>query len=314
LSVDYASREGPLTAVRNVDLSVARGQFLAIVGESGSGKSTLCNAVARLLPTSARVTAGEVLFKGRNVLKLKDGELRRLRWTELAVVMQSAMSALNPVLTIGEQFDDAIRAHKKPSRGEVQAQTADALEMVGIAARHAKSYPHELSGGMRQRAMIALALAFRPDLLLMDEPTSALDVVAQRALMSEIKALQEELGFAVMFVTHDISVVSSFSDRVAVMYAGELMEENATENLFSALHPYTVALLDSFPSIATPRSRLEGIRGAPPNLRALPAGCSFSPRCPSVMPQCHEVKPPLVRVAAASVRCLKYDGTPHGHK
>jgi peptide/nickel transport system ATP-binding protein len=307
LSIDYGAGADAVRAVTQVDLTVERGEFLAVVGESGCGKSTLCYGIAQLLPPSAQIASGEVVFNGTNLVTLQESQLRRLRWRDYAVVMQSAMNALNPVLTIRDQFGDVLVAHERVSKRDAAERAAAALRMVGVAPAHLDSYPHQLSGGMRQRAMVAMSLLFTPDLLIMDEPTSALDVVAQRALMREIKRLQDEIGFAVMFVTHDISLVSRFSDRVAVMYAGQVVELNETRNLFDALHPYTAGLLDSFPSISNPKARLEGIPGNPPDLRAPPTGCRFNPRCPSRFDACDKVTPAFLPVGDAVVRCHLYD-------
>jgi peptide/nickel transport system ATP-binding protein len=219
--------------------------------------------------------------------------------------MQSAMNALNPVQTIGQQFNDTIRAHRdatiSPDRG------VEVMRLVGIDPIHLKSYPHQLSGGMRQRSMIAMALLFTPDLVIMDEPTSALDVVAQRSLMVQIKELQRELGFAVLFVTHDMSLVSHFSDELIVMYAGLVAEVGVTRQVFdSPTHPYSRGLLDAFPSIRGPRVELTGIPGTPPDLAHPPSGCRFHPRCPVVRPQCLTVEPELYQVGAAQARCLRH--------
>ena len=307
LTVDYGDENAAICALSGVDLVVNEGEFLAVVGESGCGKSTLCFGIAQLLPATARIVRGSVVFKGTNLVTLHEKQLRRVRWREYAVVMQSAMNALNPVLTIGEQFRDALEAHERISKREARVRAEKMLHMVGVAPSHVKSYPHQLSGGMRQRAMIAMALLFTPELLIMDEPTSALDVVAQRALMRQLKELQRRFGFAVLFVTHDVSLVSRFSDRVVVMYAGEIVEVNDTRRLFDACHPYTVGLLQSFPSITNPEIRLEGIPGQPPDLRSPPSGCRFHPRCGSQMPQCRSVAPRLCRVGEALVRCHLYN-------
>jgi peptide/nickel transport system ATP-binding protein len=221
--------------------------------------------------------------------------------------MQSAMNALNPVMSVGAQFADALRAHGMSSRKAIAARSAEVLRLVGIDAVHLKSYPHQLSGGMRQRAMIAMALLFTPDLVIMDEPTSALDVVAQRSLMTQIKELQREFGFAVIFVTHDMSLVSHYSDRLMVMYAGQVAESGATRRLFEApLHPYTRGLLEAFPSIRGPKVPLEGIPGAPPDLSLIQNGCRFHARCPVEMPQCATTAPALLDHAGTDVRCLRY--------
>jgi len=223
--------------------------------------------------------------------------------------MQSAMNALNPVKSIEAQFRDAMRAHGVTARADVADRSAEVLTMVGIDPAHLKSYPHQLSGGMRQRSMIAMAMLLTPDLVIMDEPTSALDVVAQRSLMVQIKQLQQELGFAVIFVTHDMSLVSHFSDRLMVMYAGQVAELGPTRHVFdSPLHPYSVGLLDAFPSIRGPRVPLTGIPGSPPDLARPPAGCRFAPRCPKVMSRCEQEPPELYSVDGISVRCFLHDG------
>jgi oligopeptide/dipeptide ABC transporter ATP-binding protein len=310
LSVAYATDTGPVVAVDHVDLEVGRGEFLSIVGESGCGKSTLLFAIARLLgsPLPGEVVGGQVLFHGRDMVRLDERQLRHVRWRELSVVMQSAMNALNPVLTVAAQMRDACRAHSDMSDAEIEARSKEVLRLVSIDPVHLRSYPHQLSGGMRQRAMIAMALLFTPDLVMMDEPTSALDVVAQRSLMVQIKQLQEQLGFAVVFVTHDMSLVRHFSDRLMVMYAGQLVELGSTRRLFDEpLHPYTRGLLEAFPSIHGPKLRLLGIPGSPPDLLRPPAGCRFAERCPSVEDRCRLASPPLYQVDGSVVRCVLHE-------
>jgi peptide/nickel transport system permease protein len=307
LSVAYATDSGPVVAVDHVDLELARGEFLAIVGESGCGKSTLLYAIARLLgaPLPGEIIGGRVLFQGRDLVLLEERELRRIRWRDLSVVMQSAMNALNPVLTVADQMRDACRAHSNMSKAEIEARSREVLRLVSIDPIHLHSYPHQLSGGMRQRAMIAMALLFTPDLVIMDEPTSALDVVAQRSLMVQIKELQERLGFAVIFVTHDMSLVSHFSDRLLVMYAGQVAELAQTRELFDRpLHPYSQGLLEAFPSIRGPKVRLTGIPGSPPDLAKPPAGCRFAARCRYVEPRCTAAEVPLYSVNGSLVRCV----------
>jgi peptide/nickel transport system permease protein len=307
LSVAYASDGGPVVAVDHVDLELARGEFLAIVGESGCGKSTLLYAIARLLgsPLPGEIVGGRVLFQGRDLVLLEERELRRVRWRDFSVVMQSAMNALNPVLTVADQMRDACEAHSDMSKKEIEARSRELLRLVSIDPVHLHSYPHQLSGGMRQRAMIAMALLFTPDLVIMDEPTSALDVVAQRSLMVQIKELQEQLGFAVIFVTHDMSLVSHFSDRLLVMYAGQVAELAETRDLFDRpLHPYSQGLLGAFPSLHGPKVRLVGIPGSPPDLANPPAGCRFAPRCPKVEPRCTATEVPLYPVDGSLVRCV----------
>src|SRR5437763_1227024 len=307
LTVAYATDGGPVVAVDHVDFELGRGEIRAIVGESGCGKSTLLYAIARLLgsPLPGEIVGGRVLFQGKDLVLLEERELRRVRWRDLSVVMQSAMNALNPVLTVAEQMRDACRAHSNMSRAEIEARSREVLRLVSIDPVHLHSYPHQLSGGMRQRAMIAMALLFTPDLVIMDEPTSALDVVAQRSLMVQIKELQERLGFAVIFVTHDMSLVSHFSDRLLVMYAGQVAELSRTRELFDRpLHPYSQGLLEAFPSVHGPKVRLLGIPGSPPDLARPPAGCRFAPRCPVAQPRCTAAEVPLHSVNGSLVRCV----------
>jgi len=310
LSVEYLLEGGIVLAVDNVSFSLEHREFLAIVGESGCGKSTLLFAIAHLLSPPAEIVGGSVTFKGRNLIRLTDEALNAIRWKDLSVVMQSAMNALNPVKSIGAQFKDAMRAHGVTSRQEIASRSAEVLKMVGIDPVHLQSYPHQLSGGMRQRSMIAMALLFTPELVIMDEPTSALDVVAQRSLMVQIKELQEQFGFAVIFVTHDMSLVSHFSDRLMVMYAGQVAEVGSTRNLFdSPAHPYTAGLMEAFPSIRGPRQALSGIPGSPPNLTRRAEGCWFAPRCQKVFERCHAERPDLYPVDGRQVRCFLFDGT-----
>jgi peptide/nickel transport system ATP-binding protein len=307
LSVDYLTDAADVRAVDRVSFTVEPGEFVGIVGESGCGKSTLLFGVGQLLSPPGEVAGGTVTFRGHDMVRLSGDELRNMRWRDYSVVMQSAMNALNPMKSIGAQFKDTLQAHATLSPQEIRQRSAEALGLVGIDAAHLDSYPHQLSGGMRQRAMIAMALLFTPQLVMMDEPTSALDVVAQRSLMSKIKDLQRTLGFAVIFVTHDMSVVSLYSDRVMVMYAGQIAEAAPTEAIFDhPLHPYTRGLIDAFPSVTGPRRDLLGIAGSPPDLARLPTGCRFHPRCPEVMPVCRSHEPELYQVGDADVRCLLY--------
>jgi peptide/nickel transport system ATP-binding protein len=309
LTVDYATSRGDVRAVDRVDLDVHSGEFLGIVGESGCGKSTLLFGIAQLLSPPAGITGGSVMFGGRNMVGMTDKELCSVRWRDYSVVMQSAMNALNPVKTIGAQFSDVMHAHDKLSSQRVRQRSAEVMQLVGIDPVHLRSYPHQLSGGMRQRAMIAMALLFTPDLVIMDEPTSALDVVAQRSLMVQIKELQVQLGFAVVFVTHDMSLVSHFSDQLMVMYAGQVAESGPTRRVFDdPLHPYSQGLLEAFPSIRGPRVHLSGIPGSPPDLASLPSGCLFHPRCPKAMDRCRTSRPELYEVDGVQARCLLHEG------
>jgi oligopeptide/dipeptide ABC transporter ATP-binding protein len=310
LSVAYASEQGPVVAVDDVSFDLGRGEFLGIVGESACGKSTLVYAIARLLgaPLAGEITDGQVLFKGQDMVTLSDKQLRHIRWRDYSVVMQSAMNALNPVLTVAAQMRDACEAHSTMNKRQIEARSREVLRLVSIDPVHLHSYPHQLSGGMRQRAMIAMALLFTPELIIMDEPTSALDVVGQRSLMVQIKELQEQLGFAVIFVTHDMSLVRHFSDRLLVMYAAQVAELGVTSQLFrKPLHPYTEGLLEAFPSIHGPKEQLLGIPGSPPDLLRPPAGCRFAPRCPHVFSRCTAERPRLLEVDGELVRCFLHE-------
>lgn len=307
LSVAYATDVGPVVAVDDVNLDLHNGEFLAVVGESGCGKSTLVFAITRLLTAPAAITGGSVIFRGQEMAQMRDKELRHLRWRDFSVVMQNAMNALNPVMTVGQQMRDACKAHSAMSSEEIAQRSAEVMRLVSIDPIHLNSYPHQLSGGMRQRAMIAMALLFTPELIIMDEPTSALDVVGQRSLMRQIKELQDRLGFAVIFVTHDISLVRHFSDRLMVMYAGQVAELGDTSTLFETpRHPYARALLEAYPSIRGERVALTGIAGSPPNLLTPPPGCRFQPRCADAMPECSLTEPPIYQVGGSEVRCLLY--------
>jgi peptide/nickel transport system ATP-binding protein len=307
LSVDYLTEAADVRAVDRVSFTVEAGQFVGIVGESGCGKSTLLFGVAQLLSPPGEVVGGQAIFRGRDMVRLGPDELRHMRWRDYSVVMQSAMNALNPMKSIGAQFRDTLLAHGTPSNDEIRKRSGEVMNLVGIDAAHLRSYPHQLSGGMRQRAMIAMALLYTPQLVIMDEPTSALDVVAQRSLMIKIRELQQTLGFAVIFVTHDMSVVSRYSDQVMVMYAGQIAEAAATETIFERpLHPYTRGLMSAFPSIRGPRRELIGIPGSPPDLAHPPTGCRFNPRCPEVMPDCLTREPELYPIGDDLVRCLLY--------
>ena len=307
LSVSYLTDTAEIGAVDRVTLTLQAGEFLGVVGESGCGKSTLLFAIAQLLSPPAEITSGRVVFRGQDLVRLSDSELRHVRWRDYSVVMQSAMNALNPMKSIGAQFKDTMRAHERISADAIRTRSAEVLHLVGIDDAHLESYPHQLSGGMRQRAMIAMALLFTPQLVIMDEPTSALDVVAQRSLMTQIKELQQQFGFAVIFVTHDMSVIAHYSDRVMVMYAGQVAEIGDTGSIFeSPLHPYSRGLLDAFPSVRGPRRPLSGIPGSPPDLGRPPSGCRFHPRCSEAMAQCTTTEPPLYSVGDTQVRCLLY--------
>ncbi|GIU91665.1 MAG: peptide ABC transporter ATP-binding protein [Acidimicrobiia bacterium] len=306
LSVAFDSPQGPLLAVKEVDFEVHRGRVLGIVGESGCGKTTTVLGALRLLPPGGAVVEGAAFFDGQDLTRLDDQALRRLRWARVAIVFQGAMNALNPVRTIGSQIAEAIRAHS-PDTDKVAAiqRAGELLELVGIPARRVKSYPHELSGGMRQRAMIALALACGPDLLVADEPTTALDVMTQAQILNLLEDLQRRLSLAMVVVTHDLGVVNHACDDVLVMYAGRVVETGSVDRVFrSPQHPYTRLLLEAFPSLEEPERELVSIPGAPPRLAEMPRGCRFAPRCPYAFDRCHEEEPALVSTPSGRAACF----------
>jgi peptide/nickel transport system ATP-binding protein len=301
LRVDYGAGPGAVHAVIDADLTLYSGQVLGLAGESGSGKSTLAYATTRLLRAPGMITGGEVLLHGGpghtlDLLDADEKQLRELRWSRVAVVLQSAMHALNPVFTVGAQLADVLHAHlPQLDHRDRRERSGALLEMVGINADRLASYPHQLSGGMRQRVMIAMALALEPAVVIMDEPTTALDVVTQREILQELTALQRRLSFAVLFITHDLSLLVEIADSIAVMYAGRLIEQAGAAALYRApRHPYTLGLLGSFPSLHGPRTRLTGIAGSPPDLRDPPPGCAFHPRCGYALDICRMDLPAML--------------------
>lgn len=303
VSVDYVTDYGNARAVNNVSLDIMPGETVGLAGESGCGKSTLAFAISNLHGAPALISEGEILFDNRDVLKMSAEELRKFRWNEASMVFQSAMNALNPVITIGAQITDVILAHKKVSVEEAWERGEELLETVGIHSSRMTSYPHQLSGGMRQRVVIAIALALRPRLIIMDEPTTALDVVVEREIMDELYALKKEFGFSILFISHDLSLMGEIADRIGIMYAGRLVELGTSAEILSTpVHPYTKGLVASFPTIHGPKVRLEGIPGNPPSLLDLPAGCAFAERCSQRSEICGRSVPDLVphgsRIAA----------------
>lgn len=310
LDVTYVTEDGEVPACRDVDIQLRRGEILGIAGESASGKSTLLNALSRLQRAPAVTSAGSVIFHPNDggpvdLTALDEEHLRRYRWDSLSIVMQSAMASLNPVMRLDSQFIDVIMEHDKSMTKEsAKRRAGELLEMVGIPAARLRSYSYQLSGGMQQRALIALSLASNPEVVFMDEPTTAVDVVMQRQILTQILQLQATLGFAIVFVTHDLSLLLEISDRIAIMYGGRVVEVGMPEQLYAnGQHPYTRGLRASFPPLSEPVTRLSGIPGTPPDLLDLPTGCSFSPRCPLAIDRCRTERPELRPTATGVTAC-----------
>ncbi|GAA2839593.1 ABC transporter ATP-binding protein [Crossiella cryophila] len=311
LNVDYGVGEQAVRAVREVNLTLHRGEVLGLAGESGSGKSTLAYGLTRLLPPPGVVRSGQVIYHDPNgepvdILRLSIPELRRFRWAETSLVFQGAMNSLNPVHKVSTQLTDVIKAHEPGStRAARRARAKELLDLVGISADRLDAYPHQLSGGMRQRVMIGMALALQPQIVIMDEPTTALDVVTQRQILRQLVDLRERLDFSVLFITHDLSLLVEFADRIAVMYGGRIVEQAPSTQLYrDSLHPYSDGLLHSFPALRGPRRELTGIPGSPPDPRALPSGCSFHPRCPQAFEPCAQRVPVLGPPAGTAERTV----------
>jgi peptide/nickel transport system ATP-binding protein len=300
LSVTYRTEGGDLPAVREVDLDVGAGETVGVAGESGCGKSTLASTVLRLQARSASVQ-GQVLVDGEDVQTMAWGALRALRWAGASMVFQGALHSLNPVQRVGAQIAEPIRLHDPDlARVRLDERIVELLEQVGLPASRARMYPHQLSGGQRQRVMIAMALACRPRLIIADEPTTALDVMVQAQVLDLLSGLVAEFGVGLLLISHDLSVLSATCDRVVVMYAGRIVEQGPADGVFdAAAHPYSRALAAAFPRVGDPAARYApaGLRGDPPDLRALPAGCSFRPRCPREVAACADAEPPLIEVA-----------------
>ncbi len=310
LEIKYHTREGVLTAIRNTSFEVNESDIVGIVGESGCGKSTVASAVMRLLPPNGEISSGQILFQGRDLRQLDKEEMRAIRGKELAMIFQDPMTSLNPVFSVEDQMIDALRAHQETGEPQfhqaLRARAVEMLDRVGIAdaARQIKEYPHQFSGGMRQRIMIATALLSNPAILIADEPTSALDVTLEAQIVDLIKSLRDELGTAILYITHDLGIVAQLCDQVLVMYAGNIVEAGETLTIFEKpQHPYTRALLRSHPTRSLLAGRLRTIRGRVPSLKELPVGCKFAPRCDYALAACHTTEPQLIQVGGHRVLC-----------
>ncbi len=315
LSTHYVSARGTRVtrAVDDVSLVLDQGQTLGIVGESGSGKTTLALTLLRLLPPAARIVSGEILFEGADLLKKSDGEMRRIRGKRIAMILQDPMASLNPLFTVGDQVAEPIRVHEHASRGNAWGRALELLKAVRIAApeTRVREYPHQLSGGMRQRIVGAIAISCEPRVLIADEPTTSLDLTIQAQYLKLLRDLQRSHNLALIFITHNLGIVAKMCDQVAVMYAGRLVEAGPVKQIYNApAHPYTQALLESIPRVGDNRKRLTAIDGQPPDPSAPPPGCAFHPRCPKIMDRCRSEAPPEFRVADAQTsRCWLSDPT-----
>ncbi|EAR57047.1 putative peptide ABC transporter, ATP-binding protein [Photobacterium sp. SKA34] len=298
LCVDYITDAGDVRAVNNVSFDIGKGEIFGLAGESGCGKSTVAFSLMRLHKPPAFITGGEVIFEGHgDILKKSDAAMSAFRWSEMSMVFQSAMNALNPVLTMEDQFCDVIMRHTNMSRQQAVRRAEGLLEIVDIHPSRLRDYPHQFSGGMRQRLVIAIALALNPKMIIMDEPTTALDVVVQREILQKIYALKEEFGFSILFITHDLSLMVEFSDRIGIMYSGELIEVAPSKQILETpFHPYTEGLGSSFPPLTGPKTKLTGIPGNPLNLLEVPQGCRFQARCSKTTDACFKTPTQLTQI------------------
>ncbi|HOO32911.1 MAG TPA: ABC transporter ATP-binding protein [Thermotogota bacterium] len=309
LNAGYQIKKGFVKAVDGISFELKKGEFLGIAGESGCGKSTLAYAIMNLMRDNARIKSGRIVLNDVDIAQKDEEAMKKIRWVDLSMVFQSAMNALNPVLKIGDQLTDAIFAHDKNATKETAEKRAkEVMNLVDISPDRFDSYPHQLSGGMKQRVMIAMALILQPDLIIMDEPTTALDVVVQRTIIEKIQELQKQFDFAVIFITHDLSLLVEISHKLAIMYAGKIIEFGAAEKVFTKhLHPYTEGLMSSFPSLTGPIIRMGGIDGKPPDLLNPPQGCRFAPRCNQAMDICFKDYPERYETGDHYVHCHLYN-------
>jgi peptide/nickel transport system ATP-binding protein len=314
LSIDYRTRRGPVHAVRDVSFDIEKGETVAIIGESGSGKTTLAISLVRLSPRSARITKGQILYTNAketvDIRTLPEDELRQYRWSECAMVFQAALSSFNPVINIWEQFGDTARAHGMKDAKVVHARAEELLELVRLDPdRVLRSYPHELSGGTKQRVLIALSLLLKPQLIILDEPTTALDILTQRSIIDLLGQLRKTLGFSMIFISHDLTIAAELADKMITMYAGTVVERASVNDLFyRPRHPYSVGLLRAVPKVSGAMGSVASIPGSPPDLIRLPPGCTYAPRCPLAIAACGEREPELVPVDTAQhdARCIRW--------
>ncbi|HDN81683.1 MAG TPA: ABC transporter ATP-binding protein [Methanomicrobia archaeon] len=297
LEMSYRTSKGSVSAVDNVSFKIMKGESMGLVGESGCGKTSLGMCIMKLLPENARITNGKILFDGEDIVRKTEEEMRKIRWKGISMIFQAAMNALNPVYKVGDQIIEAIQTHDNISKEEAREKVRKLYELVGISPERMENYPHEYSGGMRQRAIIAMALACDPKFIIADEPTTALDVIVQDQIIDRIVNLQKKLNMTMMYISHDISVIAETCNKIGVMYAGNIVEYAYTPTLFdNPLHPYTKALMSSFPSIEGPKKELKPVPGEPPNLLNPPKGCRFYPRCSYAEERCKKEKPEFIEI------------------
>jgi peptide/nickel transport system ATP-binding protein len=294
LKTYYQTARGYVKAVDGVNFQIGEGEVFGLAGESGCGKTTVALSIIRLLPPGGRIIDGEIMFNDKNILAMSEEDIRKIRWKKIAIVFQGAMNALNPVMKVGDQIVEAITTHEDVSKEEAWKRAEKLLEMVGIEPSRAKDYPHEFSGGMKQRVMIAMALACNPQLLIADEPATALDVIVQAQILKLMRDLQRKMNLSMMLITHDLSIIAETCNKVAIMYAGKIVEYADTKRIFrEPQHPYTRGLIGAFPSIKGPRRKLISIPGTPPDLLNPPSGCRFHPRCPYTNDKCKSMEPEI---------------------